>query len=145
MKSNEVAFLDAHIYPKLPESVEIEIFDPMIQLLPQHRAVGFFYKTNINRAVTKAQDDILPSSEFVETALYREVYRKFDARHQLYFHIPESRSRIFFTLTRKSVPFSDRETALMDCLGNAVSRRLQRLPLTFQKSQHFNLLYDSFE
>ena len=39
MKSNEVAFLDAHIYPKLPESVEIEIFDPMIQLLPSYNFV----------------------------------------------------------------------------------------------------------
>ncbi len=142
--ANSVVFLDVHVFPKFPDTVAKETYEPMVFHTPRHPGVNFFYKSSPRCLLTVSLDDIQPQSDFIETALYNEAYRKFEAKRLLFFHMPgRFSSRILLTLTRKNLPYNHRERALLDCLGHLVSHHLKRIPHPLNKFALMNILHDS--
>ncbi len=146
MMAHKGAFLDAHVYPRFPENVTRETFEPMVSLMPTHPLINHFYKFPRTDLKTLAYDEVVPFSTYVDSPIYREVYDKFEARHLLFFHMPGGiPSRVFLTLTRKHIPFKQQEKALLDCIGQATARKLMRLPAKVAHIRIINELCESLE
>ncbi len=94
---------------------------PFVQHIQAARAVPF----------TAAISDLMATSRFVETGLYRQGYRQFSARHQICSAAETADgTRLVLSLNRQARDFLPRDKAILDCVARQATkafRNLQRL------------------